>query len=165
MAVWRCKVIADCQLPIENEVKWFSHKTIGNYQLAIGNEQSCAPPTLSNQRGENFRVGSGITGVARPDLRIVADGDPVLQRWCYFDGGIKSVAQKDKRCLPRCVIRKKHTAFEGIVPCQFLIKDLNQASTYTCLNQASSQNTENCNNSVTNGAGREGALVSRSAHF
>jgi len=44
----------ETQFPIQNQTQFDS-------------EQRIAPPIPRDQQGENFRVGSGITGVARPD--------------------------------------------------------------------------------------------------
>ena len=69
----------------------------------------------------------------------------------YFDGGIKSAAEKNEK-MPLCSAQT-HTVFEAFPACQSVIKHLYLRPKYTHGLPASSENTENCDRSVTVRAG------------
>jgi hypothetical protein len=56
--------MVDFQLPIANfsSLEYVRPQTtVNNRQLEIDNAKRSAPPVLSNWRGENIRVGSGVS--------------------------------------------------------------------------------------------------------
>jgi len=123
-ADWRCR---QCRFPIA-KWQWTEMRPANSYE--------------STGRKDQGRI--GYHRVARPDLRIVADGDPVLQRWClsfkrrYKVDGVNEM-------LPRSSYRPPFLA----TPCQPVIKNLKTPSNYTRLHGSSSEILENCNKSVT----------------